>query len=174
MNRFSLCYIPISVLAILGILSGCFFATTARSNRVIDQKYLLSIDSGSNGPAVWHGDELLITYTTSRHSGSLDMTGKIEVTGGIQYFTSFDEMSVEIFFTDDSGKVLDRRPLYNAGYRVSIDDWGMTFHRTVPVPTGATFMAFGYDGRAREGGGGGFGSNDNGGTAYSFWFSPLK
>lgn len=172
--RFFITVFGIWALTAAGILSGCTWIKRDTAPARVSSEHLLPMDTGGSGPAFWEGDEIHLTYTTEKTDVGLEFRGQIKLAGGIQYFTSFDHMKIELFFTDADGTVLARRLLYSAGYRVPIDAWAMQFHRTLPCPQGATHMAFGYDGRVREGGGHAFKTNDGGATDYTFWFSPLK
>lgn len=164
----------IVTLTVVGFFTGCVPHHRSPSPRTVAPENRLSIENALNAKTVWPADELRIEFTCGLNGASLDVSGKIFLTGGIRYFNTIEQMRVEIFFTNDDGLLVGRSLLYSAGYRVSADEWGHTFHKTLSLPEGATQMAFGYDGRVREGGAGSAGDPENGGTDYTFWHSPLE
>lgn len=176
MNRHSSSSFSTVVLiaAVSGLLSGCITFQSSSLPRIIAPENRLSIEKVLSGKTVWPGDELRIEFTSTLKDANLELKGKIFLTGGIQYFNTITDMRVELFFTNDDGHLVGRSLLYSAGYRVPADEWGLTFHKRLTLPEGATQVAFGYDGRVQEGGGGSFGNSENGGTDYTFWYSPLK
>ena len=176
MERRSLYFSPIK--AVMALIFTVIFLGCAGTQRgsisSIPPEHLIPIENTPSQKTIWTGDELRIEVRRAVQADGLELNGKIFLTGGIQYFTSIDHMRVEIFFTNAEGALVGRNLFYSAGYRVPVDESGLSFHRFLSIPGGATHMAFGYDGRVREGGGGSFRNGDDGGIDYSFWFSPVQ
>jgi hypothetical protein len=70
--------------------------------------------------------------------------------GDIRQFRMLDRLVVDIYFTNPTGRVLDKQTFYSV--EKSPLDSGIlrTFKHSFKLPEGTSHMAFGYDGTVRE------------------------
>jgi hypothetical protein len=100
----------------------------------------------------WEGRHLTVACKGSVRQNILTINGTIRITGGgIQHFSALDRLVVHLYYAKASGRVLDRRNLYAVSNASIENGLPFAFTRRFELPKGTTHIAFGYDGKAREG-----------------------
>ena len=152
-------------------LWGCQSVLFNMSDRQIpdSRRIPLNTDIPDTHPVIWHGTHLDVEYSAQKKDNYLNIKGQIHL-NGLAHFSTIETFKLEIFLIDSRGYALGRYPLFIAGRYVPIEFTDLHFNREFPLSENVRYMAFGYDGRVLEGGGG-FGI-DGDGIAYSFIQSP--
>ncbi len=125
-------------------------------------------DSGVQ-PGDWKTFDLLLAYQVEKMPATLTVSGSITFSNYYQLNAyQIQTLDLYLFFLDDMAKVLQTARVSSA-INVYADDL-IHFNQTLQIPPGATALSFGYNGMAREDGGG---HGDEGGGGGQVWFTEL-
>ena len=140
-------------IACMIILAGCQTFGNAFGPQKVLTRHLLMIPGQGRLHITWETRHLTIAFKGRVSQNLLTMEGQILFAGGeIQHFSMLDQLVVDIYFTDSSGRVLSSVKFYSTDTSPINDRVPRTFTRRFDLPRGTTHIAFGYDGIAREGG----------------------
>jgi hypothetical protein len=146
-------WLLIVMLGFISIIAGCQTFGHALGSQKILTKHLLFIPGQGPLHVTWESRHITIAFKGKVNQNQLTMNGDIGITGGgIQHFSMLDRLVVDIYFADSSGNVLAREKFYSTDQSTVDDMIPRTFQRSFQLPKGTTHIAFGYDGKAREGG----------------------
>ena len=144
------------------LLAGCqdvrfsYKGTTARPENRIP----LAMDVPAAGR--WVAPDLQIHYRLTPAAGRLKISGEVVLAARLQKgYMAADRLFVGLNLLDDDNLVLESLVFAVSGHREAIRTWH--FEREMQLPLGASGLAFSYDGKVSEGGGG---------TAWEFWRGP--
>ena len=159
----------IGLAAFISISTGCQTIWNNSESRKVLTNYLLFINKQDSLHIKWEAKHMTVEFKGNVDQSRLTMKGQIELSGGgIQDFPVLDRLNVDIYLTDSDGKVLDRKKFYSALNRLVDDRPSLAFERSYKLPKGTTHIAFGYEGKVREGK---FGLLS---TQYPFRHSPFR
>ena len=137
----------------LGLLAGCQLIGNAAGSQRIPAKHLLFIPAEGPLHITWEAKHLTISFKGRVSQDILSMEGRIDITGGgIQNFAMLEHLVVDIYLADSEGTVLKRFKFYSTDNSPIDDRIPRTFKRSFRLPGGTTHIAFGYDGKVRDGG----------------------
>lgn len=130
--------------------------TTARpENRI-------ALAAGASVSGRWVTPDLEIQYRVSTVADRLHITGDVVLAARLQTgYTAVDRLFVGLNLLDDDNLVLESLIFALSGHRQPLRSWH--FERELAMPPGTSGLAFSYDGKVSEGGGG---------TDWEFWRGP--
>jgi len=141
------------LIACISIIAGCQSCGHTLGSQNIQTRHLLMIPKQGHLHIRWEARHITIEFKGKVNQNILTMKGQIGITrGGIQHSTTLDRLVVDIYLSTRGGRVLDRHNLYSTGKSQVDNILPRTFERSFEVPKGTTHIAFGYDGKVREGG----------------------
>ena len=107
--------------------------TVAENNRIA-----LSQDASNDG--TWESNDVSLDYSYVRQAG------KITITFDGRAKAKYDQLIVRVAFIDAQGKILDRKTVYNSGFRGELSRSKKyrkkRFEKSFDIPPQATHMAF--------------------------------
>ena len=155
--------------ACLLTLAGTGCVTTSalyRGNSVSPEQVVAIQDAGPHKDSVETFD-IVINYTFVRGGDVLDISGQTALTERYpQLYAGLKYLYLYLFFLDADSRVLETVSLANA-MNGNLEE-RFEFSRSLPVPTGAVGISFGYNGEVIEGAGEGLMS------AHTFYRLPLQ
>lgn len=120
--------------------------------RVVPPDKRIPLTAGGAHEGQWTRRDLTVTYRYEQAGDVFTIAGAVDFARSLQTgFETLDHFSLEMVLIDGAGKIVAFRPLLTVGYRHLIGR--LTFRRSITLPPDTVALAFGYRGRAREGGG---------------------
>lgn len=139
------------LIACISIVTGCQNFQHALGSKKIPTRHLLFIPRQGSLHLRWEARYLTIEFKGKVSQNMMTTHGSIDITGDrTQHFTMLDHLLVDIYFTDSSGKVLDKQIFYSVEKSPLKNATPRTFKRSFKLPEKTSHIAFGYDGTARE------------------------
>lgn len=150
-------------------LSACAFRGVPKSGSWVEEKDRISIKDSAPSKGVWQTQDVTIEYLFRKNTQGLQVSGGVRLGNHlINGFNTLEHFTLGIYLLDARGLVLDSTLLRTGRYRQSIDGREkMTFDKQLALPGGTAAIAFGYSGRATEGG---TGTQDQ--IDWTFWKRP--
>ena len=146
-------FIPwfILIAACVSILTGCRFSGHNPSSKNIPVQRLLLIPEQGSLHVRWEAKHLAIEFKGLVSQNRLTTEGHIDITADdIQHFTLLDRLAVDIYFTDSTGRVLEKQTFYSMGPPPLAITTPLAFKHSFELRKKTSHMAFGYDGAVRE------------------------
>jgi hypothetical protein len=139
--------------ACISIIAGCQSFGQAVGSKKIQTRHLLMIPKQGSVHIRWEAKHITIEFKGKVNQKTLTMEGQLGIAGGgIQHFATLDRLVVDIYLSTPDGSVLDRHKFYST-VKSPVDNMvPRMFKRSYELPKGTTHIAFGYDGKARDGG----------------------
>jgi hypothetical protein len=138
--------------------------TDVRGKTVPPEHHIPLADSGSSQ---WEARDLTVNYRYRIEPGNFAVTGVVMLADSIKYnFLVIRYFHLDILFVDSEGRILAMTGLVSTGSRRSDDP--ISFNARIPIPRGASAIAFSYRGEALDTDHGGVGS-----PTY-FWHYPIR
>ena len=151
-NKFSIRWFMI-LFGCISIIAGCQSFGHAIGSQNIQTRHLLMIPRQGPVHIRWEAKHITIEFKGKVNQNILTMEGQIGITGGsIQHFAMLDRLVVDIYLSTPDGRVLDRHKFYSTDKSHLDNLVPRTFTRSYELPKGTTHIAFGYDGKVRDGG----------------------
>jgi hypothetical protein len=162
----------LSVLTIL--LVACTGKTFTYNGRWVAQDDRISLQAGGPHKGSWQTRDLAIEYNYEKETQALHISGAVTLGDHLTTgFSSLDYLTLDIFALDADGIILNSELMRTFGYRRSMAFIGeMTFDRQIDLPDGTSAIAFGYRGRASQGGGGIRRTREGDRIDWDFWKIP--
>jgi hypothetical protein len=154
-------WISIPIISVLMV--ACQGNILGYTGRVVDEKNLVRLKAGGPHSAVWNTRNVVLLYDYVNRGGRLEISGEVELTGGVGNFEIVEKLGVDLYFVDGGGRIIEHVSLFNAGINDTRDSW--TFQRWISKPELAEAMAFGYSGQVRS-----VGSDPD---TFDFWETPI-
>ena len=138
--------------ACVSMIAGCQSFERAVGIQKIQTRHLLMIPKQGSVHIRWEAKHITIEFKGKVNKNILTMEGQLGITGGgIQHFAMLDRLVVDIYLSTRDGSVLDRYKFYSTD-KSQMDKWvPRTFKRSYELPKGTTHIAFGYEGKVRDG-----------------------
>jgi len=149
-----------------GLLAGCgtgFLKST--KGRVVKADQRIPLPDGKFG-SLWDTRDLVVSYDGTRTGSHLEISGSVELTGGLENFSVVRGFYLQAWFLDAEGRVLSEKRLFTGGHMASVRVW--TFRREIELPEDTAAMSFGYSGEARDSAVG------RESASFSFWMMPFE
>lgn len=129
----------------------------------------VSIKDNAPAKGVWQTRDVTIEYLFRKNTPVLQVSGVVRLgTYLVNGFSTLEDFTLGIYLLDAKGLVLDSKFVLIGGYRQSLDGrQKMTFDKQLALTGDTAAIAFGYNGRATEGGNG---SQDQ--IEWTFWKRP--
>ena len=162
----------LSLLTIL--LVACAGKTFTYNGRWVAQDDRISLQAGGPHKGNWQTRDLVIEYNYEKETQALHISGGITLGDHLTTgFNSLDYLTLDIFALDGDGIILNSELIRTFGYRQPMNFIGkMTFDRQIDLPDGTSAIAFGYRGRASQGGGGIRRTREGDRIDWDFWKIP--
>ena len=162
----------LSLLTIL--LVACAGKTFTYNGRWVAQEDRISLQAGGPHKGNWQTRDVAIEYAYQHETQNLKISGGVTLGDHLTTgFNSLDFLTLDLFALDADGIILNSELMRTFGYRRSMDFLGkMTFDRQIDLPDGTAAIAFGYRGRATQGGGGIRGIREGDRIDWDFWKIP--
>jgi hypothetical protein len=93
----------------------------------------------------WESNDVLLEYKYFAQPNSF----QLNIEGSAK--RGYDQLSVWILFLDAQGKALEKKSVYNSGFREKLSGFRGGIEKTFEIPTGSTQFAFQSMLRIREG-----------------------
>jgi hypothetical protein len=106
---------------------------------------LFSLQQGGPHPGAWESSDVVVDFKYMAEQG----TFKLNIGGKAK--RSYDQLSVWIKFLDAQGKVLEKKSIYNSGFRQKLLRAEGRLEKTYEIPPGSTQFAFHSMLKLREG-----------------------
>jgi len=137
----------------ISIITGCESFGRAVGSQKIQTRHLLMIPKQGPVHIRWEARHITIEFKGKVNQNILAMEGQMSITGGgIQHFAMLDRLVADIYFSTRDGNLLGRQKFYSTDKSQVDNRVPRTFKRSYELPKGTTHIAFGYDGKVREGG----------------------
>ena len=153
---------------LLGI-SSCQHSLLSYKGAVVKEEHRIPLVEGGSRKGTWKTEDLQLDYEYSKKSDALEVTGVIEFDQHLAgNYNSLTDFTLQVFFTDSQGKILEEQILDTAFFKQDIEK--MSIKKRLPLPQDAKAMVFGYRGRAEE-------TTSKGKTVFGgreFWKTPLR
>lgn len=147
-------------------LLGCQGLMVSYRGAGLTEVNLIPVLEGATRSDHFETADLTVDYQYTRNGDSLQFSGDVRYGSALRHnFVTVTHFHLRVFFADAQGKVLQDHGIAVGGYGYT-DDL-MRFQERLTLPPGTAFMAFGYSGRAADGG------HHDGRTETSFWFDPI-
>ena len=138
--------------ACISIIAGCQSLGHSVGSKKIQTRHLLMIPKQGAMHIRWETKQITIEFKGKVSQNILTMEGQMGITGGgIQHFAMLDRLVVDIYLATPDGSVLDRHKFYSTDKSAVDNMIPRTFKRSYELPKGTTRIAFGYDGKVRDG-----------------------
>jgi hypothetical protein len=162
----------LSILTIL--LVGCTGKAFTYKGKYVAEDDRISLQAGGPHKGNWQTRDVTIAYAYQQETQNLQITGAVTLGDYLTIgFSTLDYLTLDIFALDADGIVLNSELIRTFGYRRYMDFLGkMTFDRQINLPDGTQSIAFGYRGRATQGGGGIPGTRKGDRIDWDFWKIP--
>ena len=165
-------YISLSLFFMLSS-TACNASLFSYSGATVDMENRIALVEGKSHKGSWHTRDLSVNYNYKIAANIMQLSGQVDFDNYLQYnFTSLDHFYLWIYFLDEEGKIIGDKAIAVAGYRKRLKN--ISFDHNLQMPSNANGIAFGYNGTAREGGGGSDRGIDGGGTSWDFWKVPRR
>jgi hypothetical protein len=139
--------------AILAVLTACLLAGcagpagfTAGKTLGKDDRILLAGEGKHSG--VLKNLDMTLNYQYTQKHDALDLSGAIKFEYRISSFFVLDYYHMDIYFADANGTVLTMQPLMNG--TTQTPEQVISFSKSLKIPSGAKYMAFGYSGQVEN------------------------
>ena len=153
---------------LLGI-SACQHSLLSYKGAVVKEENRILLMEGGPHKAVWKTEDLQLDYEYSKTSEALELAGVVAFDQHlVGNYNSLTDFTLQVFFTDSQGKILEEQILDTAFFKQDIEK--MSIKKRLPLPQDAKAMVFGYRGRAEE-------TTSKGKTVFGgreFWKTPLR
>lgn len=165
----------LSLLLLAGLLlAGCQSTETFYRGYLADNQSVAPLMAEAQGS--WQTIDIDLNYHTEKIDEMLNISGTIDFGLYHQLSSSrINRLNFHLFFLDNEAKVLQTASLARALY--AQPETQLYFDTSLPVPSGAQSIAFGYEGKAQEDGGskgGSAGSGEGGGGTFLFYDLPKR
>ena len=166
-------YISLSLFFLL-FFTACYANRFSYLDATVDMENRIALLEGKSHRGSWNTRDLLVNYNYKMDANILQLSGEVEFDNHLQYnFTYLEHFYLWIYFLDDESKIIGNKAIVVAGYRSRIEN--IPFHHNLQMPLNANGIAFGYDGRAREGGGFPIAIDiDRDSISWDFWKVPYR
>jgi hypothetical protein len=155
------------LLVVPGImLLGCQTATMGYRGATLAPSSQIPLAEGPKHSDHYQTLDVTIDYEYVRNGDAMQLSGVVRYGAGLQHnFVLVPQFYMRLYFADAGGNVLSYHGVPISGYGY-VDDV-MRFSEHLTLPPGTAFMAFGYNGYARDTGG-----KDSGNTETRFFYDP--
>jgi hypothetical protein len=109
---------------------------------------VIPLNAGTLQEGTWQTFDIAIEYRYKASADTIEVSGKAVL--GRHYrdlYERLTKLEVYLFLLDDTTRVLQSKKIAQA--LASETDTVLTFSETITLPSGASHLAFGYEGRVR-------------------------
>lgn len=138
----------LTAIAAVAILTACKPAISPYADNYYDPELTIPLVTGTVQENSWQTFELVIDYRYKATADTIDVSGTAVL--GKHYrdlYERLTKLDVYLFLLDDTSRVLQSKKIAQA--LASETDTVVTFSETTALPSGASHLAFGYEGRVR-------------------------
>jgi len=147
-------------------LLGCQGLMVSYQGASVTEVNLIPLLEGATRADHFETADLTVDYQYTRNGDNLQFSGDVRYASALRHnFVSVLQFHLRVFFVDAQGRVLQDHGIAVNGYGNTDDQ--MRFQERLILPPGTVFMAFGYSGRATDGG------HRDSRTETSFWYDPI-
>ncbi len=141
----------------------------------VEEKDRISLQAGGPHQGSWQTRDLSIEYEYQQEPQNLQISGVVNLADYLKIMGTLDHLTLEIQLLGANGIVQDTKGIRTFGNRRPIDSFGkMSFHSRLDLSEDTVAMAFSYDGKVTQGGGGAFKSSSGEKAEWDFWKVPRR
>jgi hypothetical protein len=141
----------------------------------VEEQDRISLQAGGPHRGIWQTGELSIAYEYQQTAPNLLISGVVDLADYLKIMGTLDHLTIEIQLLEADGTVQGTRGIRTFGTRRSIDSFGkMSFSNRLDLAEDTVAMAFSYDGKITQGGGGAIKSSSGEKAEWVFWKVPRR
>ena len=141
----------------------------------VEEQDRISLQTGGPHKGNWQTRDLSIEYEYQKEAQNLMISGVVNLADYLKIMGTLDHLVLEIQLLQADGIVQDTKGIRTFGIRRSIDSFGkMSFKSRLDLSEDTVAMAFSYDGKITQGGGGAFNSSSGEKAEWAFWKVPRR
>ena len=112
----------------------------ANAQRMVAEKDRISLSQDASNEGTWESSDVILDYQYVREAGKITLTfqGRAKA--------KYDQLIVRVEFLDAQGNILDRKTVYNSGFRGELSKSKKyrkkRFKKSFEIPPQVTHMAF--------------------------------
>jgi hypothetical protein len=159
---------------LLILLVACAGKAFTYKGRWVAEDDRISLQAGGPHKGNWQTRDVAIEYAYQQETQNLQISGVADLADYLTTgFSTLDYFTLDIFALDADGIVLNSELIRTFAYRRYLDYLGkMSFNKQMKLPPDTAAIAFGYRGRATQGGGGIPGTREGDRIDWDFWKIP--
>ena len=141
----------------------------------VEEQDRINLQAGGPHKGSWQTRDLSIQYEYQKEAQNLLVSGVVNLADYLKIMGTLDHLALEIQLLETNGIVQDTKGIRTFGSRRSIDSFGtMSFNSRLDLPEDTIAVAFSYDGKITQGGGGAFKSSSGEKAEWVFWKVPRR
>ena len=126
----------------------------------VEEQDRISLQTGGPHRGIWQTRDLAIAYDYQKEAQNILISGVVNLADYLKIMGTLDHLTIEIQLLEADGIVQDTRAIRTFGTRRSIDSFGkLSFSNRLDLSEDTVAVAFSYDGKITQGGGGAFRSS---------------
>jgi len=129
-----------SCLLLLLILWIASMSPFVNAQRTVAEKNRIPLSQDASNDGTWESSDVSLDYQYIRQAGTIKLTFKGRAKA------KYDQLIVRVVFLDAQAKILDRKTIYNSGFRGELSRSKKyrkkSFEKTFDIPLQTTHMAF--------------------------------
>lgn len=141
----------------------------------VEEQDRISLQAGGPHKGIWQTRDLSIEYQYQQEAQNLLVSGVVNLADYLKIMGTLDHLTLEIQLLNADGIVQDTKGIRTFGIRRSIDSVGkMSFNSRLNLSEDTVAVAFSYDGKITQAGGGAFNSSSGDKAEWDFWKVPRR
>jgi hypothetical protein len=169
----------VSKLLILFVSIMLLFACSGRPlsyrGSWVEEHDRINLQAGGPHQGNWQTRDLSIQYEYQKEAQNILISGVVNLADYLKIMGTLDHLTLEIQLLETNGIVQDTKGIRTFGTRRSIDSFGkMFFNRSLNLSEDTVAVAFSYDGKITQGGGGAIKSSSGEKAEWDFWKVPRR
>jgi hypothetical protein len=141
----------------------------------VEEQDRISLQAGGPHKGNWQTRDLSIDYEYRQEAQNLLISGVVNLADYLKIMGTLDHLALEIQLLEANGIVQDTIGIRTFGSRRSIDSFGkMSFNSRLNLTDDTVAIAFSYEGKITQGGGGALKSSSGEKAEWDFWKVPRR
>jgi hypothetical protein len=157
------------------LLLACSVKPLSYRGSWVEEQDRISLQAGGPHRGIWQTRDLSIEYEYQQEAQHLLISGVVGLSDYLKIMGTLDHLTIEIQLLEADGIVQGTRGIRTFGTRRSIDSFGkMSFSNRLDLFEDTVAVAFSYDGKITQGGGGAIQSSSGEKAEWVFWKVPHR
>jgi hypothetical protein len=141
----------------------------------VEEQDRIHLQAGAPHKGNWQTRDLSIAYEYQQEAQILMVSGVVNLADYLKIMGTLDQLTLQIQLLEADGIVQDTKGIWIFGSRRSVDSFGkMSFNSRLDLSEDTVAMAFSYDGKITQGGGGAIKSSCGEKAEWDFWKVPRR